>query len=146
MVEHLNDTEIIVSYRGKKYRRNKDIIGKKLFPIESKRKYNVSAIPNFIKIGDVVKVENCLTHDILQVKICSVRVERRYKRMGGSYYGNSVETISVLDDSDLSYLENIINISCLSPMGKCLLKKQKGEIIFVPLPDNKIEKFKIISF
>ncbi len=140
-----NSADIIVYYKGEGYRKSKDIIGKTLFPIEHKRKYHNYKISNTVKIGDIVKIENCLNGEVLDVKICGVRAINRYKRMGGSYYGNSVETIFVLDDNDATSSGNVINISVASPMGKSLLNKTKGDIVFVPLRDNKFEKYKIIG-
>ena len=62
--------------------------------------------------------------------------------MGGSYYGNSVDITFVGDDIGLK--SNIFNISTLSPLGRSLLNRICGEEIAVPLPNKKIEKYKII--
>ena len=76
------------------------------------------------------------------MKICGVHAEKNYKRMGGSYYGNSVNVALVGDN--IGFEDGIFNISVLSPLGKSLLNRFSGEEITVSLPDKSIEKYKII--
>ena len=76
------------------------------------------------------------------MKICGVHAEKNYKRMGGSYYGNSVDVALVGDN--IGFEDGMFNVSAVSPLGKCLLNRTCGEEISVSLPDKKIEKYKII--
>lgn len=137
-----NDTHIIVHYKGKKYKRSIDILGKTIFPIIKKNK--TQKIKTGIQTGQTVVIKNCSNNEILTVKICGVHTEKRYKRMGGSYYGNSVDVSFVGDNIGLK--NGIFNVSEVSPLGKSLLNRSCDEKITVYLPDNKIEKYKIISF
>ncbi len=134
-VEKFDENIIIVYYNGKKYRRNKSIIGQKLFPL--------SKNTNSIKIGSIVKIKNYSTNEISTVKLCGVHAEKQYKRMGGSYYGNSVKVLYIGDT--VGYNNGVLNVSILSPLGKSLLNKSCGDRIIVPLPVNEIEKYIIIS-
>ena len=136
-----NDTHIIIHYKGKKYKRSIDILGKTIFPI-SKTPKNLK-VKNGIQIGQTVKVKKCLNDEVLTVKICGVHVEKNYKRMGGSYYGNSVKVALVGDN--IGFEDGIFNISVLSPLGKSLLNRSCGEEISVSLPGGDIEKYKIIK-
>ena len=52
-----NDTHIIVHYKGKKYKRSIDILGKTIFPINKTPK-NLK-IKNGIQIGQTVKIKKC---------------------------------------------------------------------------------------
>ena len=135
------DTHIIVHHKGKKYKRSIDILGKTLFPI---RKINESQkANNGIKIGQTVKIKNLSNDEVLTLKICGVHAEKNYKRMGGSYYGNSVNIALVGDN--IGFEDGVFTVSALSPLGKSLLNRSCGEEITVSLPDSKIEKYKIIS-
>ena len=80
---------------------------------------------------------------MLVCKICGVHAEKTYKQMGGSYYGNSVDVAFVGDNT--GFENGILNISVASPLGKSLLNGYCGEEKTVSLPDNTIEKYKIIS-
>ena len=136
-----NDTHIIVHYKGKKYKRNIDVLGKTIFPINKTQ--NNLKVKNGIQIGQTVKIKKCSNGEILTIKICGVHAEKNYKRMGGSYYGNSVNVALVGDN--IGFEDGIFNVSALSPLGKSLLNRSCGEEITVSLPDSKIEKYKIIS-
>lgn len=122
----------MVHYKGKIYREPKTKIGKTLFEIKEPT----------IQIGSIVKIENCQSKVISTYKICGTHAEKTYKRMGGSYYGNSVNVTLVGDN--IGFKDGIFNISVISPLGKSLLNKSCGEEITVSLPDNKFEKYKII--
>lgn len=122
----------MVHYKGKIYREPKTKIGKTLFEIKEPT----------IQIGSIVKIENCQSKVISTYKICGTRAEKTYKRMGGSYYGNSVNVTLVGDN--IGFKDGIFNISVISPLGKSLLNKSCGEEITVSLPDKSIEKYKII--
>ena len=148
---------VIVHYKGEKYKCSLGVFGTKLFPMDITTKnylkntlnINVDILTNVnpntksgIKNGQTVKLKNCSTDEILTVKICGVHAEQTYKRMGGSYYGNSVEVKYVGNDFGLK--NDVFNISAISPLGKSLLNKSCGDEIMVLLPGNKFEKYKII--
>lgn len=130
-VEKFNTNEpyIFIHYKGKRYRRDKDIIGVKLFPI--------------VTIDKTVKIKNCSTDEILTIRFCGVNAEKHYKRMGGSYYGNSVKVTYVGDN--INVFDEILTISTVSPLGECLINKSLGDDIIVALPNNNFEKYKIVS-
>lgn len=130
-VENFNEDDpyIFIHYKGKRYRRDKNIIGVKLLPI--------------VTVDKTVKIKNCSTDEILTIRFCGVNAEKQYKRMGGSYYGNSVKVTYVGDNIDI--FNEILTISIVSPLGKCLIDKSIGDEIVVPLPNNKFEQYNIIS-
>ncbi len=133
-VEKIDDNNILVHYKGKKYSRNKSVIGRTLFP--------VSKNENVCSIGSVVKIKNCVTDEIMTIKICGVHAEKQYRRMGGSYYGNSTSVVYVGDDAEI--VDGAVIVSAVSPFGKQLINKNAGEEVVVPLPDNKFEKYLIM--
>lgn len=143
-VENYNkkDTDIIIHYKGGKYKRSIDIIGKTIFPIIKTNKNQSQTIKRGIQIGQTVVIKNCSNNEILTVNICSVHSEKRYKRMGGSYYGNSVDVSFVGDNTGFN--DGIFNISAVSPLGKSLLNRHCNEEIAVSLPNKLVEKYKII--
>lgn len=124
----------MVHYNGKIYREPKAKIGKTLFEVKE----------STVQIGSIVEIKNCQNNETFMYKICGTHVEKTYKRMGGSYYGNSVD-IAIIGDN-IGFENGIFNISAVSPLGKSLLNRSCGEEIIVSLPDNKIEKYKIIGF
>lgn len=128
-----NDPYIFVHYKGKVYREPKIKIGKTLFETKELT----------VQIGNIVKIENCQNNEIFVFKICGAHTEKLYKRMGGSYYGNSVNVAIVGDN--IGFEDGIFNVSTVSPFGKSLLNKSCGEEITVSLPDRKTEKYKIVS-
>lgn len=122
----------MVHYKGKIYREPKIKIGKTLFEIKEPT----------VQIGSIVKIQNSQNNVISSYKICGAHAEKTYKRMGGSYYGNSVDVALVGDN--ISFEDGIFNISVLSPLGKSLLNRSCGEEISVLLPNNSIEKYQIL--
>lgn len=130
-VENFNEDDpyIFIHYKGKRYRRDKNIIGVKLLPI--------------VTIDKTVEIRNCSTGEILTVRFCGISAEKLYKRMGGSYYGNSVKITYVGDNINIS--NEILMISAVSPLGKCLMNKSTGDELTVPLPNNNFEKYNIIK-
>lgn len=134
------DSILFINYKGKIYKRSIDIIGEKLFLIEDNHMNHNS---NAVAVGKNVCIKNISTGETLNVKISDVHPKRRYRRMGGSYYGNSVETVYVGDDIGLK--NGIQTISTGSPLGKALLNKFCGDIVMVSLPGGEFERYKIIS-
>lgn len=138
-----NDSEtIIVHYKGKKYIRNKDIINKTIFPVQStfeKRNFK----KRIVKINSIVKIKYFDSNEILTVKISSIRPIHRYRRMGGSYYGNSANTVFVGDNTEIS--NTLCNVSIVSPLGKALLNKTIGDIVSIELPENKCQKVLVVD-
>ena len=128
------DSWIIVHYKGAKYKCTKNVFGTKLFPIDSATKNYLKSTLNIdipshknqskIKIGQTIIIKNCSTNETLTVKIGNVHMEKTYKRMGGSYYGNSLD-ISYIGD-DISLENGIYNISAFSPLAKSILSKYCG--------------------
>ncbi|MBQ6885423.1 MAG: GreA/GreB family elongation factor [Clostridia bacterium] len=133
-VEIINNNHIIVHYKGEKYLRNKSIIGKTLFPIQKR---------DVITIDSIVEIKNLLNDEIIKVKICDVHTVKTYRRMGGSYYGNSVKISYIGNNS--GFKDGVFNVSSVSPLGKSLLNRSNGDEILVSLPDDTFEKYKIIS-
>ena len=96
-----------------------------------------------VTIDKTVEIRNCSTGEILTVRFCGISAEKLYKRMGGSYYGNSVKITYVGDNINIS--NEILMISAVSPLGKCLMNKSTGDELTVPLPNNNFEKYNIIK-
>ena len=158
------DTHVKIHYKKGIYERSVDVFGTKLFPMDktakkylkdtlnvdvevngyqNKKSKKAGNIPSGIKIGDTVKLKDYKTKENLTVKIVGVHQNKTYRRMGGSYYGNSV-SISYVGD-ELGERNGIQNISCECAMGKKLLGKYCGDIVVVEPPDGKKYKVEIIG-
>ena len=70
-------------------------------------------VKNGIQIGQTIKIIKCSNDEILTVKICGINLEKKYKRMGGSHYGNFINISHVGDN--MGFEDGIFNVSALPP-------------------------------
>ena len=88
------DKYIIVHYKGKVYRREMSIIGRKLFLLDANLDVKLKANNGTsVKIGSIVETES--RNGLETFKICGIESGKLYTQMGGSYYGAKVVTITV---------------------------------------------------
>lgn len=131
-----NDKTIFVHYKGKKYIRNREILGKKLFPINP-----LATVSQTVEIGDIVLLKEFQKDETIKIKICDTHTEISYSRMGGAYYGNSVDLKEIGDF--FGNIDGIEIISKVSPIGSAILGANTGDYVKVPLPDGSKRKYYI---
>ena len=136
------DKYILVHYKGKVYRREMGVIGRKLFLIDANLEIKLKANNgHHVKIGSIVCVES--KNGIENFRICGTEIEKVYTRMGGSYYGSKVIVRTI--GKQIKENDDGNTISCLSPIGAALLNKTVGDIVRVQLPDGSIEEYLILK-
>ncbi len=128
---------------AKKYLKDTLNIDVDIYGTKKKASKKDATIPSRIKIGDTVKVKNYSDKKVESYKIVGVHQKIRYKRPGGSYYGNSTEISYIADE--LGEKNGIENISCEGAVGKSLLGRCRGDVIMVELPGGKSVKYEIID-
>lgn len=125
---------IYIEYEGKRHERSKDVIGKALFPLND----------NVVKSGHYVAIiQQGSKGEPWFLYIYEPKTKLEYRRMGGSYYGATVDSKPVFDE-DLNLPSGIESVTTNSPIGKALFGKQAGDEIEVSMPNNTIEKYIIL--
>ena len=124
---------IIVRYKGKAYDRPVEAIGKTLFAEK----------PITVSIGSIVALVNLVSEDELAVQVVPIKVEAKYRGMGGSYYGARVVLQKSIDAESVT--DDVTPISKDSPMGKAVMGKTEGDIINVRCPDGRVDKYRIVK-
>lgn len=124
---------IEVLYKHKWYLRDRSIIGKTLFPLNK----------NIVKQGSHIGIKRIDSKDdILFLYLYEPKTKLEYRRMGGSYYGATVDVKPVVEDN-MDLPDGIEPITINSPIGKAVTGKQAGEIVEATMPDNSIVKYVI---
>lgn len=89
-----------------------------------------------ISVGSVVTLYEHDTEEEIKIFLCDTEIRFRTKRMGGAYYGNSVEAFETSDAGEVLQ-DDIVKVSISSPMEKAVSKGKIGERIHFVTPDMR---------
>lgn len=127
--------KVYVYYKGKKFVRSRDIIGKTIFSTQKIQ----------IAVGATVIVSDMKTNEVFTALITPTKEKRVYQRGGGAYYGAQVTVNYVFDYENIPENDDILNISPFSPFGKAILGKYVGEYFSYQTPDAITQRIKILG-